>query len=67
MINIKRRNLPQLINYKKYLSKTTVSQLDHIKKYLLAVRKIDKTQKSDSIGVGKYYKNDFYLDKKIKR
>ena len=63
MINIKRRNLPQLINYKKYLSKTTKNQLDESKKYLLAIRKIDKTQKSDSVGVGKYYKNDFYLDK----
>ena len=35
-----------------------------LEKYLLAVRKSDLTQKSDSIGVGKYYKNDFYLDKK---
>ena len=64
MINIKKRKLPQLINYKKFLSLKTKKNLTETQKYLLAVRKSDLTQKSDSIGVGKYYKNDFYLDKK---
>jgi len=63
MINIKKRKLPQLINYKKFLSLKTKKNLTETQKYLLAVRKSDLTQKSDSIGVGKYYKNDFYLDK----
>ena len=58
MINIKRRNLPQLLNYKKFLRKKTKDSLNEVEKYLLAVRKVDKTQKSDSIGVGKYYRQD---------
>ena len=58
MINIKRISLPQLLNYKKFLKKTKDS-LNEVEKYLLAVRKVDKTQKSDSTGVGKYYRQDF--------
>ena len=61
MLNIKNRNLPQLLNYKKYLSSKTKKNLNSIEKYLLAVRKKDKTQNSDSIGVGKYYKRDFNI------
>ena len=64
MINIKKRKLPQLINYKKYLSLKTKKKFNEIQKYLLAIRENDKTQKSDSVGVGKYYKDDFYLNKK---
>ena len=64
MLNIKRRNLPQLLNYKKYLSDKTKKKLNEIQKYLLAVRNCDKTQKENSIGVGKYYKKDFHLKKK---
>ena len=64
MINIKRRNLPQLINYKKYLNKNTKKSLNNSQKYLLAVRKNDKLQKANSVGVGKYYKGNFYLKKK---
>lgn len=61
MLNIKNRNLPQLLNYKKFLSSKTKKNLNSIEKYLLAVRKKDKTQNSDSIGVGKYYKRDFNI------
>ena len=59
MINIKKRNLPQLLNYKKFLTNKTKKSLNEVEKYLLAVRKVDKTQKSDSICVGKYYRQDF--------
>ena len=59
MLNIKRRNLPQLLNYKKFLTNKTKKSLNEVEKYLLAVRKIDKTQKFDSIGVGKYYYKEF--------
>ena len=38
--------------------------LNNSQKYLLAVRKNDKLQKANSVGVGKYYKGDFYLKKK---
>lgn len=61
MINIKNRKLPQLINYKKYLDKKVKKRLNDHKKYLLAIRKQDLTQKDDSIGVGKYYKDRFDL------
>ena len=60
MLNIKNRNLPQLLNYKKYLSSKT-KKLNSVEKYLLAVRKKDKTQKSKSIGVGLYYKKDYNI------
>ena len=61
MLNIKNRNIPQLLNYKKYLSAKTKKKLNSVEKYLLAVRKKDKTQKSKSIGVGIYYKKDFNI------
>ena len=61
MINIKNRKLPQLINYKKYLNSKVKKNLNDFQKYLLAVRKDDPTQKADSIGVGKYYKDNFNL------
>jgi ectoine hydroxylase-related dioxygenase (phytanoyl-CoA dioxygenase family) len=64
MLNIKRRNLPQLLNYKKFLNKNTRHKLNEVQKYLLAIRNSDKTQKEDSVGVGKYYKKDFYSKKK---
>ena len=64
MINIKNRKLPQLINYKKFLNNKTKKKLNDIQKYLLAIRKEDKTQKANSIGVGKYYKDNFNLKNK---
>lgn len=65
MLNIKNRNYPQLLNYKKFLTNKTKNKLNKELKYLLAIRSKDVSQKEDSVGVGKYYKNDFYL-KKIK-
>ena len=65
MLNIKRRTLPQLLNYKKFLSSSVKSQLSNSQKYLLAIRNNDKIQKVDSVGVGKYYKKDFYLNKNL--
>ncbi len=59
MINIKDRKLPQLINYKKYLSNKVKNSLNEYQKYLLAIRSSDPTQNADSIGVGKYYKDNF--------
>lgn len=63
MLNIKNRSLPQLLNYQKFLSNSVKSKLSEEQKYLLAIRKIDRVQKADSVGVGKYYKNDFQLTK----
>lgn len=62
MLNIKRRTLPQLLNYQKFLSSSTKKKLNNAQKYLLAIRNNDKIQKFDSIGVGKYYKKDFQLN-----
>lgn len=61
MLNIKNRRLPQLLNYQKFLSNSVKSKLSEELKYLLAVRKNDKKQKLDSVGVGKYYKKNFQL------
>lgn len=63
MINIKSRDFPQLLNYKKYLSKKTLKKLNSEQKYLLAVRANDKKQKENSVGVGKYYKKNFHFPK----
>ena len=41
----------------------TKKSLKEVEKYLLAVRKVDKTQKSDSNGVGKYYRKKFKSNK----
>ena len=65
MINVKRRDQLQLLNYKKYLSEYTKSQLNSIQNYLLAVRNSDTTQKEDSVGVGHYYRLK-YGNKKIR-
>ncbi len=61
MINIKNRKYQQLINYKKYLNKKVKNRLSESHKYLLAVRKEDLTQRANSLGVGKYYKDDFNI------
>lgn len=65
MINIKRRDQLQLLNYKKYLSEKTKKELNNVQSYLLAVRNCDYTQKEDSVGVGKFYRLK-YGDKKIR-
>ena len=50
MLNIKSRNYDQLLNYKKYLSKSFKKKLKPIEKYLLAVRSKDPLQKLNSGG-----------------
>jgi hypothetical protein len=50
MINIKNRKEPQLLNYKKFLKKKTITKLNAYQKYLLAVRDIDPYQENDSAG-----------------
>ena len=67
MINIKNRRYPQLLNYKKFLSIKSKKKLNDDLKYLLAIRDKDFTQTADSIGVGKYYKKDFHLNKNVNR
>ena len=62
-LQIKRRDQPQLINYKKYLSKKTKNNLNELQKYLLAVRNCDKTQKEDSVGPGILYRKKFSKDR----
>ena len=63
MLNIKNRAFPQLINYKKYLNSGVKKKLNKYQKYLLAIRRSDRKQKEDSVGVGKYYKDDFNITK----
>ena len=63
MLNIKNRAFPQLINYKKYLNSGVKKKLNKYQKYLLAIRSIDHKQKEDSVGVGKYCKDDFNITK----
>ena len=58
-IQIKRRDEAQLLNYKKYLKKSTLKELSSPLKYLLAVRDIDPTQEEMSIGPGAEYRKKF--------
>ena len=44
-----------------------IKKLNDELKYLLAIRDKDFTQTADSIGVGKYYKKDFHLNKNVNR
>ena len=48
---------------KKYLNSGVKKKLNKYQKYLLAIRSIDHKQKEDSVGVGKYYKDDFNITK----
>jgi len=67
MLNIKRRDQPQLLNYKKYLSKKTKKLLNSKQKYLLAVRENDTDQEENSVGVGKFYRERYKKNWKTRR
>lgn len=58
-IQIKRRDGAQLLNYKKYLKKSTLKELSSPLKYLLAVRDNDPTQEEISIGPSAEYRKKF--------
>jgi hypothetical protein len=59
LINIEYRvrHLDQMLNLKKYLSKTIKNQLSEYEKYLFAIRKEDRTQKNLSFGPGQHLRN----------
>jgi hypothetical protein len=54
LINIeyRARSLDQMLNLKKYISNKTKKKLNEYEKYLFAIRKEDRTQKSDATGPG---------------
>jgi hypothetical protein len=55
-VNVRRRNLPQLLNQKRYLSAGTLARLTPVQKYLLAVRDEDPEQAEKSVGPGDHYR-----------
>ena len=55
-VNIRRRDLPQLLNQKRYLSAETVNRLTPLQQYLLAVRAEDAEQPQKSVGPGDRYR-----------
>jgi ectoine hydroxylase-related dioxygenase (phytanoyl-CoA dioxygenase family) len=59
LIDVRERTVPQLLNFKKFLSDETMSKLSDEQKYLLAVREEDPTQAEDSVGPGEYYRKKF--------
>ena len=59
LIDIRRRDLPQLLNQKKYLSAGTLARLTPLQKYLLAVRDEDPEQPEKSVGPGDKYREQF--------
>ena len=58
LIDIRRRDQPQLLNFKKYISVKNKKLLSEKHKYLLSIRNIDKNQKNDSFGPGDAYRKD---------
>jgi len=64
LIDIRRRDQPQLLNFKKYLNKKKKEQLSNVHKYLLSIRSIDKNQKGDSFGPGDVYRKEMRKRKK---
>lgn len=64
MINVKSREYDQLLNYKKFLSKDIKDSLSEAQKYILAIRRSDKSQKTDSGGSANQAKRK-YLKTKI--
>lgn len=59
LIDIRRRDLPQLLNQKRYLSAGTLARLTPMQKYLLAVRDEDPEQVEKSVGPGDRYRAVF--------
>jgi len=64
MLNIKRRDQGQLLNYKRYLDEDLKKQLSPEESYLLATRDMDKDQVAMSIGTNEAY-HQFKKNKKI--
>lgn len=58
-LQIIQRDKTQLLNYKKFLSENTKKKLSQEKKYLLAIRDEDPSQKEDSYSVGEHYEKIF--------
>lgn len=58
-VNIRRRDLPQLLNQKMYLSPATIERLTPVQRYLLAVRPEDATQVEKSVGPNDRYRERF--------
>jgi hypothetical protein len=56
LIDIRRRDQAQLLNFKKYLDSSLKEKLTNSHKYLLSIRNIDKNQKIDSFGPGDTYR-----------
>ena len=65
-MQIKRRDETQLLNYKKYLKKETISQLSEQLKYYLAVREEDPTQDEISVGPQAEYRKKYGNKERIK-
>lgn len=55
MVNYRRRNLPQLLNQRRYLSPEVMNDLSPAERYLLAVRLQDPRQTESSAGVAAAY------------
>lgn len=62
-LTFRRRDMPQLLNQKRYISPATMNTLTESEKYLLAVRPEDPTQKELSVGVNAHYRALFGEDR----
>ena len=58
-IDIRRRDLPQLLNFKNYLKKEVKKKMNECQKYLLGVRSNDLLHQEDSVGPGYMYRKKF--------
>ncbi len=58
-INVRERSLPQLLNFKKFVSPEVTALLSEEEQYILGVREMDPMQEEDSVGPGKAYRERF--------
>lgn len=55
MVNYRRRDIPQLLNQRRFLSPKVMNSLSSVERYLLSVRPEDPVQEEDSVGVASAY------------
>ena len=65
-LDIRRREIPQLLNQRIYLDEITQSKLDDVEKYLLGLRETDSIFEDRVYTVGNVYRKQFNTDVVVK-
>ena len=65
-MDIRRRNIPQLLNQRIYLDETIQKKLTDVQKYLLGVRENDSVFEERVFTAGNVYRKEFKTDGFVK-